>query len=162
VKLLCVLAVFLFLFGQAVSVGAMPAEQQRLFHENINYFDHCGGTDTSATDNQNTPSVDLDALAKKYDLQSAIVKKIGGDVIGSSNADQPPAAPASVLKSLIADVLLHNNPDLSKNVTVQAKELYSSSDGSAGQSMKLADVLKKTLSEESWDTGANSDTIPRI
>ncbi len=59
------------------------------------------------------------------------------------------------LKLLIADVLLHKNPDLSKTVKIKSSQLYSSGDATVGDSITLADVMKQTLSERSWDTGAN-------
>jgi hypothetical protein len=113
---------------------------------------------TDSTPTAATPSsqnLDLNKIADKYKLQSAIVKQIKGSVVGDYKSTEPPDATASVLKLLIADVLLHKNPDLNSVVKVKSSQIYQTGDATAGDSMKLSEVIHETLSERSWDTGAN-------
>lgn len=164
-RILEVLAIVLLLFAaqQPLQTRALSQAQKNALNSGVYYFntDVSDGTCDSSTDSSTSSSstinaVDLTAIAAKYDaFQSAIVKQVGGPVIGSYKADQPPITPASVLKLIIADVFLHTNPDLNKSITIKGSELYSSTDAKVGTSIKLSDVLQRTLSEESWNTGAN-------
>lgn len=65
---------------------------------------------TAANSTAASSSLDLDAIAKKYGLHSAMVKQLGGPVLGTYNADQPPNQPASVMKLIIAHVFLEKHP----------------------------------------------------
>jgi hypothetical protein len=117
---------------------------------------------TAQATNLASPQLDLTATAKKYGIDTAIVKQVGGSVVGAYNADQPPDSPASVLKLIIADVFLQTKPDLSKSVAITKDENYfSPGNGSGaldqpktGQKITLSDALTQTL-EKSSDTDAN-------
>jgi hypothetical protein len=147
------LALLIFCFGQFTQIAsALSDKQKKLLNEYVNYYN----VEICSTDGPaRTTSINLENVAKEYNLQSAIVKEVGGNELGSFNPDESPKAPASVLKMLIADVVLHKNVDLAKSVTIESKQIYSAGDATAGQSIKLKEVLDRTLSETSWDTGAN-------
>lgn len=121
--------------------------------------DLSGGSDSSAATNDNR-SIDLTSLSKKYNLQSAIIKQVGGGLVDTYNADDHPNSPASVLKLIIAHAFLSTNPDLNKQVTVQQKEVYSPPGDSgdfnpkAGSKLSLRTALEQMLTYSS-DTDAN-------
>ena len=82
-----------------------------------------------------------------------------GKTIGNSsnyNGNQPPASPASSIKAVIADVIIKNNIDLNKKVTITEDMIYDQKSGSyqdkhfkVGESYTVKELLDKTLSVSS-------------
>jgi beta-N-acetylhexosaminidase len=93
-KAYAVLATVILLFSQATSVSALSSEQQRLLHENINYFDICGGqssdtpTDSSAQSAPGAPAQNSTPLAlpASYTLKDKIGQLLFVGLTDSSQA----------------------------------------------------------------------------
>lgn len=123
------------------------------------YLDTCT---VDTTDNsQNQPAqIDLTSIVQKYDIDTVLVKPIGQDGIGSYKSADNPNSPASVLKLVIADVFLSSSPNLDKEVTVKAHQVYDPPGDNdnfnprAGKKIILREALKQMLTYSS-DTTAN-------
>jgi hypothetical protein len=156
---LIILFCTVLLLQNSAIVLALSKEQKQVMDSGALYTNVAPDCSVQSNNSQPAssaqPQINLDKIAQKYSLQSAIVKPIGDTAVASYKADQAPDATASVLKLLIADVLLHKNPDLNQKVKIKSSELYSSGDATVGQSISIRDVMRQTLSERSWDTGAN-------
>lgn len=142
---------------------ALSDAQKKVFDSGIYYFNtetaNCIPTNVNSS-SQIASQLDLETIAKKYQLQSAIIKQVGGEIVASYKADDPPNSPASVLKLIIASTFLSNNPNLDKKVLVKADQLYKPPGGDSledphkGQTISLRDTLEMTLMKSS-NTGAN-------
>lgn len=160
------LMIFALVFSQmSLSAGALSQAQKDVLNKGIYYFNVdagssvCSGlTDLSAAQAGATNSpASLDSIAQKYSLQSAIVEQVGGGVVASYQADQPPSTPASTMKLIIVDTLLRSGLNLNKTVSIPASIEYNDGKGNLeyiGSSITLSDAMDKTL-RQSGNTSAN-------
>lgn len=98
--------------------------------------------------------LNLTAVASKYDLQSAIILTLDGKLIGSYNANKPPATPASTMKLIIVDTVLRDGISLNKSIAVNSEIYYGSSNDLGVSSITIGDAIEKTLNGSS-NVGAN-------
>lgn len=115
--------------------------------------DACGAVapqDTGAT----AGSIDISDIVKKYGLQSAVIKEVGGNVIGDYNSDKPPVSPASTMKLVIADTVLQEKVSLDKTVSVSSELLYDGTNDLGVSSITVGDAMTKMLGVSS-NVGAN-------
>ncbi|HUC86813.1 MAG TPA: serine hydrolase [Candidatus Saccharimonadales bacterium] len=121
-------------------------------------YNQLGGASsaTGGPANSGTSSIDVTSVAQKYGLQSAIVEEVGGTVLGSYQANQPPITPASTMKLVIADTLLQSNVDLSEVIPVTPDLLYGGDNDLPGtpSSISVGDALMDAL-QVSSNVGAN-------
>ena len=113
------------------------------------------------TSSDASASLDLEELAKKFNLISVAVTKIDGSEVDSYQADEVPESVASIIKLVIADAFLKTKPDLNKKVTIKSKHLYGGAtpsgkpwDPKAGQEFTLKQSLEYALKNSS-NTHAN-------
>lgn len=111
----------------------------------------CETKDSTGT----STKIDAEQVAKKHDLQSAMVKELGGETIGAYNESKPPDSPASTMKLVIADTLLRTNVDLNKQITISSDIFYDGSNDLGSSKMKISDIITKTLGVSS-NVGANA------
>lgn len=152
--------VYLFLIASLFfpgTVSALSREQKRIFDSGIYYFNTNGGeacssagVDTSSSGS----SLDITSIANKYSLQSAIVMQLGGSVIGSYNADEPPVTPASTMKLVIASTLLKSGLDLGQIVDVTRDLYYNGNNDLGTNKVSLQTAMDQMLSRSS-NVGAN-------
>jgi hypothetical protein len=115
--------------------------------------DACGAAAPPSSD-ANVASMDISDIAKKYDLQSAIVEQQGGGVVGAYKSDDPPASPASTMKLVIVDTLLQEGVNLNKSIRVTDEVLYDGTNDLGVSSITVKDAITKTL-QNSSNVGAN-------
>ena len=102
-----------------------------------------------------------DALAKiadQYGLQSIVIQQVGGNIIQSYKGQEPPNQPASVLKLIIADVLINSDLKLDKKVQFTRDDMYAgngSDNRKVGDTTTLDDSLKQMVGHNSSNTDAN-------
>ncbi len=113
----------------------------------------CSGSG-SASSSTASGTIDITQIAKKYNLQSAIIEQQGGGVLANYHASEPPSTPASTMKLIIADVTLRSGLDLSKAVPVTSDLYYGGSNDLGVSSITLGDAMTKMLSVSS-NVGAN-------
>lgn len=149
-------AVF-FVSSNTVVFAGLSSDQKDTYQKWINYFDVATGCSASSPAPDAGSSDSVGQIARKYNLQSAMIKKVGGGVIGQYNADQPPTTPASTMKLIIVDTLLRSGKSLDDTITVSSELLYptgNSRDLKAGEKTTLKNALILTF-EISSNTGAN-------
>lgn len=116
----------------------------------------CGAVPPEDGGGASAGSMDISEIVKKYGLQSAVVKELGGKVIGDYNSDKPPVSPASTMKLVIADTVLQEKLDLNKTVSVTSDLLYDGSSDLNGNpsSITLGSAMDQMLGVSS-NVGAN-------
>ncbi len=98
--------------------------------------------------------IDIKEAVKKNNLQSAAVMELGGELLASENADDPPASPASTMKLVIVDTVLRSKIDLDKVLSVNNEVLYDGNNDLGKSSITVKDAISETLSRSS-NVGAN-------
>lgn len=113
------------------------------------------GTATGAPADATT-NIDIRPIVSKYGLQSAMAQKLGGPVLASVNADQPPTTPASTMKLIIADTFIRSGTDPAKIVRVTPDVYYNGQSdlNHRPSSVSLATALDEMLNHSS-NVGAN-------
>lgn len=142
-----------------VATIAMSKDQQKIFAKGIYYydFDACSAVESVGKDTSEY-RVSLKTIAQKYNLQSAIIQEIGGDVIADYNANEPPSSPASTMKVVIAATALKEKINLDKTVRITEDVLYADRGDDTWLADKDSTTLKNAMRgmlEKSSNIGAN-------
>jgi hypothetical protein len=155
--------VFLFLLIMAFSLTVMvfpryvyadplPPDEQKALSQYPHWVaDTC---DSSEDSGESVGSLDISGIVKKYGLQSAVVQKLGGDVLGEEKSDVPPVSPASTMKLVIADVILQEKVSLNQRISVTREVLYDGQNDLGVSSISVGDAITKML-QDSSNVGAN-------
>lgn len=125
---------------------ALSQEQRKIFNKGIYYynFDACGLIEKTVEDNTGG-KINLDKVAQKYNLQSAVAMEVGKGVVGDYQSDTPPVSPASTMKLVIAATLIEEGVDLSKSVNIGSDVLYSGPGDDTWLAGKSSTTLQNAL-----------------
>lgn len=142
-----------------VATYALSKEQKKIYNKGIYYynFDACSLIEKTVGDNT-AGKINLDKIAQKHNLQSAVAIEVGKDVVGDSDSDTPPASPASTLKLVIAATLIEEKVNLDKSVTIGNDVLYSGRGDDTWLANKSSTTLRNALQgmlEKSSNVAAN-------
>lgn len=132
-------------FARSVFAERLPDSELKALTQYPNWV--AGSCDTNASAAEAVGTVDVSAIVKKYKLQSAVIQKVGGKVIGQENADKPPVSPASTMKLVIADTVLQEKEPLSKRLSVTSDVYYDGSNENLSATITVEDAIKKMLGE---------------
>lgn len=106
------------------------------------------------TGGANNSGVDINSVVQKYHLQSAMIQEVGGSVVASYKADEPPTTPASTMKLVIADTVLRSHINLDQKINVTSDLNYAGSNDLGQSSVTIRDAMSAALHVSS-NTGAN-------
>lgn len=95
-------------------------------------------------------SIDITRVVNKYNLQSAMIQKLGdSQALASYKANEPPVTPASTMKLIIADVALQSGLNLDRRVSVTPDVYYDGSNDTGKSSLTLNEAMVLMLSKSS-------------